>query len=819
MITPIISVIISAYNSERFIRGRFDDLINQSVFNLMEIILIDSASSESESIIAESFHRQYPERIRCVRTKKRESIYATWNRGIQLAKGKYITNANADDRLKSDGIEILYKALERNPEYALAYGDSLISCRENETFEENDGSQFFRWPDFDRSLLFKTCFVGPHPLWRKDLHEKYGFFDPSYISAGDYDFWLRISKNEKFLHVQQFVGLYYHNPNGIENSNKVLSMKESERARRSNLITTKCNDDEILSMKFINKKIRYSSDVSCIEYKQKQLKVELGYIFYDDDYNNLLDIFSFIQMHFPNLKETYAVYFDKIINDPQQFFSFSFQNYLDSRTIFFMPDNGEVPLCHIPQIPIKIHSDWILYASDRFCDLDNLLRTKFKVLSYPLHVNCLSLNKLIELDELFSLIKVLIQKKEYTRATKLLNHLKKENQINYESYKFSAQLEFLKGNFIDGFNLLSTAKNFNRHDFELIMIEAQAVSQLNETKKLYNSCYDYLQMYPDNLQVREFQIAIQNTRIDKNISESSYVVGEKRPYRVTAIVSTYNSKSFIRGCLEDLVGQSIANQLEIIVIDANSPDNEGRLVREFQKYNKNIHYFRTKQRISIYEAWNMGVKLAQGKYITPFSTNDSVCPMAYERMAGYLDSNEDVDLVFGDSYLTRTPHRKFSSFIKGEEKADIRNEYNFEYNLVYCAVGPHPMWRKSLHQKVGFFDEKYKRVSDQEFFMRVGRKYKIKHIPYFTGVYWEDDNAISAHKESYLELFTMRKHFRGVYSNEVIEDKILASVFLEIDNALQIGNHFTAKNILELCGNRLDFIPEIQALRRNLLIE
>jgi O-antigen biosynthesis protein len=232
MIEPIITAIISTYNSERFIHGRMDNLVSQSVLDMIEIIVIDSASSEKESSIIQGFQELFPEKIKYIRTHERETVYASWNRGIEMAKGKYITNANSDDRLRKDAIEQLYNALERNPEYALAYGDSLISLIENEVFDDNDGRIFFRWPDFDRTLLFKTCFVGPHPMWRKELHEKHGLFDESFTSAGDYEFWLRISKNEKFLHVPQVLGLYYLNPKGIENSDKSLSFQESERARR-----------------------------------------------------------------------------------------------------------------------------------------------------------------------------------------------------------------------------------------------------------------------------------------------------------------------------------------------------------------------------------------------------------------------------------------------------------------------------------------------------------------------------------------------------------------------------------------------------------
>jgi glycosyltransferase involved in cell wall biosynthesis len=84
---------------------------------------------------------------------------------------------------------------------------------------------------------------------------------------------------------------------------------------------------------------------------------------------------------------------------------------------------------------------------------------------------------------------------------------------------------------------------------------------------------------------------------------------------VSAIVSTYNAERFMRGCLADLAAQTIADRLEIIVVDTGSPQNEGAVVREFQQHYHNIVYIRTAQRESLYAAWNRGIQAARGKYI------------------------------------------------------------------------------------------------------------------------------------------------------------------------------------------------------------
>lgn len=228
---PIVSAIVSAYKSERFIRGCLEDLEAQTIADRLEIIVVDTASPENEGSIVKEFQQRY-RNIQYLRTEQRETVYGAWNRGLRAARGKYITNANTDDRHRRDHLEILVRNLEQNPDVALAYADVLITRTENETFDTAHPTGTYHWLDFKPlDLLTKGCFVGPQPVWRRSLHDTHGYFDDTFVTAGDYEFWLRIASRQRFLHVKETLGLYLESPGSVEHTNRDRGARECQEAQ------------------------------------------------------------------------------------------------------------------------------------------------------------------------------------------------------------------------------------------------------------------------------------------------------------------------------------------------------------------------------------------------------------------------------------------------------------------------------------------------------------------------------------------------------------------------------------------------------------
>ena len=117
--------------------------------------------------------------------------------------------------------------LETLPEIAMVYADLIVTETENEILEKCTPVGYYESKNFRREHLFKRCFIGPQPMWRRDVHEEYGYFGDSFVTSGDYEFWLRISQTRKFLRIPVCLGLYLQSAGSIEHSNRERQKEEN----------------------------------------------------------------------------------------------------------------------------------------------------------------------------------------------------------------------------------------------------------------------------------------------------------------------------------------------------------------------------------------------------------------------------------------------------------------------------------------------------------------------------------------------------------------------------------------------------------------
>ena len=206
---------------------------------------------------------------------------------------------------------------------------------------------------------------------------------------------------------------------------------------------------------------------------------------------------------------------------------------------------------------------------------------------------------------------------------------------------------------------------------------------------------------------------------------------------VSAVASLYRGGDYIGQFMENITSQTIFSACcELIIIDADSPENEYEVISSYMKRFPNIVYHRASTRIGIYEAWNLGVKMARGKYITNTNLDDLRRHDSFERQVEILEKFPFVDVAYQDFYYSFDGKASVAKTAAVGVKSDV--PVVTPYNLMR-SNSPHnaPMWRRSIHDDVGFFDANYRSAGDYDFWLRcVGAGkvfYKINdpHVVYF----------------------------------------------------------------------------------------
>lgn len=217
-------------------------------------------------------------------------------------------------------------------------------------------------------------------------------------------------------------------------------------------------------------------------------------------------------------------------------------------------------------------------------------------------------------------------------------------------------------------------------------------------------------------------------------------------FKLTAIVSLYNSIEFVEGCLQDLVDQSLfkRDQLEILVIDSNSPQDERCVVEQYaRRYPGRIVYHRTDERETLYQAWNRALSMAKGEYLTNANSDDRHHPEALEIMCMALDKHREVDLVYGDVFESTVANQ---TFFENPKLSRYKYHTFFAPNsLLFYQFGCQPVWRSSLHSRIGGFSTELKAAGDWEFCIRFALAgLRALHIPVPLGSFLNRPTSISS---------------------------------------------------------------------------
>lgn len=182
---PLVSIVIPCYKGSRYLPFAIESCLNQTHRDI-EVIVVDDASPENDAEIAEKYSN-LDNRVRTIRHTVNGGIARAFNSGFNAAKGDYFTRLAQDDLFRNDAIELMLDHFQSHPDLGLVYCNmQLIDC---------DGKVLQTLPTEKPDKALLPCNrVGLCVLWKREVWETIGTFNPEYDTVEDYDFFLRLSR-------------------------------------------------------------------------------------------------------------------------------------------------------------------------------------------------------------------------------------------------------------------------------------------------------------------------------------------------------------------------------------------------------------------------------------------------------------------------------------------------------------------------------------------------------------------------------------------------------------------------------------------------
>ncbi|MEP6707883.1 MAG: glycosyltransferase [Pyrinomonadaceae bacterium] len=209
---PKVSVVMPAYNHERFVRAAIESVLMQTLDDL-ELCVTDDGSTDSTADIVSSFKDP---RIRFHRLRQNSGVCVALNDAIRRSRGEYIAVLNSDDIFLSDKLRTQSALLDARADLGAIFGmpefiddvDQVVPP--SQTFYGNifqvENKPRHEWL---RDFFFRgNSLCHPTVMIRRSCHDDIGLYDERLAQVHDFDLWVRFIQRYQFLLMPEVMTLF-----------------------------------------------------------------------------------------------------------------------------------------------------------------------------------------------------------------------------------------------------------------------------------------------------------------------------------------------------------------------------------------------------------------------------------------------------------------------------------------------------------------------------------------------------------------------------------------------------------------------------------
>lgn len=238
----LVTILLPVYNGAEHLSQTLESLLNQTHSNFELLVVDDGSTDGSDQIV---LNRQ-DARIKLVKNERNMGLIHTLNRGMSMARGRYIARMDADDIATQTRIECQLK-------YMVSHPGVGVCGTWSRTFGDVQESWETRYPtahdDIVAHMIFNTALSHPTVMFdREEFPSDFVFYSSEAPHAEDYDLWVRASAITKLANIPEVLLDYRVHASQVsskyaQTQKKTANMVRGDLLRRLNIAIS---EDELL---------------------------------------------------------------------------------------------------------------------------------------------------------------------------------------------------------------------------------------------------------------------------------------------------------------------------------------------------------------------------------------------------------------------------------------------------------------------------------------------------------------------------------------------------------------------------------------------
>ena len=205
---PMVSVIVPNYNHSKFLEKRIDSILNQT-YQDFELILLDDKSTDNSVDILRRYAQNPKVTAIEINEENSGSTFKQWEKGINMAQGKYIWLAESDDYADTTFLQCLVAAAEADPQVVICQAganmidqnDKPYAVKPYDRWDEKNLGQtiYYDGKKFDHKYMRITnvLYNASGIIFRRDAVNPFPDFVKQYRCCGDWLFWYHLAQKGK----------------------------------------------------------------------------------------------------------------------------------------------------------------------------------------------------------------------------------------------------------------------------------------------------------------------------------------------------------------------------------------------------------------------------------------------------------------------------------------------------------------------------------------------------------------------------------------------------------------------------------------------